>query len=82
MTMPRERDELVEAVASVWRARDPHGRIESHPAWHDLDEGGRREAYDAAIIERALEAVLDPCGLSATARAVLDRIERAGLTAR
>ena len=76
MTTPRERAALIEAVASAWRPRDPLGRIGDHPAWHDLDEAGRREAYEVALVERALEAALDPQGLSATGRAVLARIER------
>ena len=67
---------LVEAVASAYRARDPAGRIRSHPTWHDLDEDGRREAFEVTRQTRALEAALDPDGLSQTARAVLARIER------
>ena len=76
MTSDPTRDELIEAVTSAWRARDPLGRIEEHPAWHDLDEAGRREAHEAALAARALEAALDPAGLSSTARAVLARLSR------
>jgi len=46
------------------------------PAWLDLDEAGRHEAFDATAAQRALEAASDPGGLSATARAVLGRIRR------
>jgi hypothetical protein len=52
--------------------------VRSHPAWHDLDAEGRVEAHDRAATSRALEAALDPQGLSSTARAVLARIRNAG----
>ena len=73
-----ERDALIEAVASAWRARDNEGRIRSEPAWHDLDEAGRVEAYRAGVLHRAMEAALDSRGLSATGRAVMARIAGAG----
>ena len=69
-----DRELLIEAVASAWRPRDPYGRIESHPGWHDLDDSGRQEAYEVAALARAMEQAVDPRGLSATARAVLRRI--------
>jgi hypothetical protein len=75
MTAGDERDALIEAVTSAWRPRDPNGRIEDHPAWHDLDDAGRQEAFEATLAARALEAALDRRGLSATARALLARIE-------
>ena len=71
-----DRDALVEAVAGAWRPRDAHGRIQAHPAWHDLDDTGCVDAYEAALVERAMDAALDPRGLSATGRAVLARIWR------
>jgi hypothetical protein len=70
-----EREERIEAAASAWRPRDPLGQIRPHPAWADLDEEGRKEAFERAARMRALEAALDEEGLSATARAVLSRIE-------
>jgi hypothetical protein len=70
----KDREELVEQAAGAFRARDVHGRILAHPAWHDLDEAGRAEAFDLAARLRGLEAALDPEGLSTTARAVLARI--------
>jgi hypothetical protein len=71
-----ERELLVEAAASAYRPRDPHGNIRPHKAWLDLDEAGRTEAFEAARTLRAMEAALDPEGLSSTARAVLDRIRK------
>jgi hypothetical protein len=73
-----ERDALVTAATSAWRRRDRDGRIGPHPAWADLDQAGRREAFAETVWMRALEAALDPRGLSTTAREVLARISRAG----
>lgn len=77
MTDPRTREALVEAAAGAWRPRHPGGSLGPHPAWADLDEAGRREAFDAARVARRLEAALDPDGLSSTARAVVARIRAA-----
>ncbi len=74
----KDRETLVEQAAGAFRDRDPHGRILPHPAWHDLDDAGRVEAFTLTEELRALEAALDPEGLSTTARAVLARIQRAG----
>ncbi len=71
------REELVEALAGAHRFRDPLGEIRAHPAFFDLDEEGRVEAFEVARRSRALEAALDPEGLSTTARAVLARIRAA-----
>jgi hypothetical protein len=73
MTDP-ENESLIEAAAGAFRERDRQGRARFHPAWWDLDEAGRREAFEAARQSRALEAALDPEGLSSTGRAVLARI--------
>ena len=73
---PRVRQELIEKVASAHRERDAHGSVRTHPAFHDLDEAGRREAFEVAVVNRQVEAALDPQGLSATAKAVLARIRR------
>jgi hypothetical protein len=73
-----DREALIEALAGAYRARDPHGAVTSHPAFHDLDDAGRLEAFDAAQRLRLLKAALDPQGLSTTARAVLARIRAAG----
>jgi hypothetical protein len=72
-----DRDELIEALASAFRERDAFGAVRSHSAFHDLDEDGRREAFELARKLRRLEAAIDPEGLSTTARAVLARIQAA-----
>jgi hypothetical protein len=77
MTDPRVREELVEAAAGAWRPRRPDGSLGPHPAWADLDEAGRREAFEAARVARRLEAALDPEGLSSTARALMARVRSA-----
>ena len=78
----RERETLIERVTSAWRARDPDGRVRSHPAWHDLDDEGREQAYQITGRLRAMEAALDADGLSSTAKAVLARIRGAGASPR
>ncbi|MGC4121383.1 MAG: hypothetical protein QM765_43765 [Myxococcales bacterium] len=74
MSRRGERESLIEAAASAWRPRDSDGAVRSHPAWHDLDEEGRREAFEAARQMRRLEAAADPQGLSGTTKAILARI--------
>ena len=69
-----ERARLVEEAASAWRPIDRSGIVRAHPAWYDLDEAGRREAFEVASQLRSVEASLDPEGLSSTARAVLARV--------
>jgi len=65
---------LIEAVASAYRPRDPHGVVRPLAAWFDLDARQRALAFEVARRNRALEAALDPAGLSTSARAVLTRI--------
>lgn len=72
----QERQELIEQVASAWRPEGVDGGTRSLPAWHDLDEAGRTEAFELARRLRTLEAALDPDGLSTTARAVLGKLRR------
>jgi hypothetical protein len=75
-TDAKERAALVAAASSAFRARSADGEVLTSPAWLDLDEAGRVEAFDATSTQRSLEAALDPAGLSTTARAVLARIRR------
>jgi hypothetical protein len=77
MTTPAEREALVEAVAGAYRPRDPHGTLRALPAWHDLDAEGREDAFELGRRLRALEAALDPEGLSTAGRAVMARIRGA-----
>ena len=73
MNTPEDALSLIEEAAAAWRpTRD--GGVGSHPAWHDLDENGRREAFEVAAWMRRLESAADAEGLSGTARAVLTRI--------
>jgi len=73
---PEERDVLIERVVSAYRERDPFDSLKAEPAFYDLDEAGRREAYELGRKTRSLEALLDGAGLSSTARAVLARLTR------
>lgn len=76
-TTAEERERLIEEVASAHRPPDPRGGLAPSPAFADLDEEGRREAFEVATVMRTLEAGLDGEGLSTTARAVLRAIHRA-----
>jgi hypothetical protein len=71
-----ETDELVEAAAGAFRERGVNGDVRFAPAWWDLDEAGRRQAFEAACLNRVIEGALDPQGLSSTARAVVARLRR------
>ena len=72
--MTREEELLVELVTSAHRERQVDGTIRSHPAWHDLDDDGRKEAFEATVELRKLEAAIDSEGHSSTVRALLNRI--------
>jgi hypothetical protein len=74
--MSPEEEALVESACTAWRPRATDGRVRFHPAWHDLDAGGRREVFERTVQLRALEQALDSDGMSTTARAVLARIRR------
>jgi hypothetical protein len=75
MSARREREVLVEQAAGAWRPVRVDGSVGALPAWADLDDAGREEAFEAARVSRRLEAALDPRGWSSTVRAVLGRIE-------
>lgn len=73
---PEEREQLIFAVTSAHRDRDPHGEIRGHRAFFDLDEEGRVAAHDETVKLRALERAVSGDGLTTTARAILARIRR------
>jgi hypothetical protein len=73
--MTNEDELLIAESTSAWRPASARGELRFHPAWHDLDVEGRREAYEQTRRLRAMEAALDSRGLSSTARAVLARIK-------
>ena len=73
-----EQEVLVEAVVSADRERDPRGGLRPCPAFYDLDEAGRRAAFEQALLQRAIEGALDPSGLTSTAKRVLQVIAGAG----
>jgi hypothetical protein len=68
-----DEDLLIEQVAGAYRPVSSD-ELRYHPAWYDLGPDARERAFERARALRALEAALDPDGLSTTARAVLDRI--------
>ncbi len=72
--MASDTELLIERVVSAHRERDPLGALRGHPAWYDLSLENRVRAYEETVRSRALEAALDPQGLSTTARALLARI--------
>ena len=74
--MTREEELLLEQVTSAHRERRADGAIRSHPAWHDLDDAGRAEAFEATVTLRQMEAALDAEGHSSTVRALLARLTR------
>lgn len=69
-------EQLIEQACSAYRDRDADGRIRWAPAWHDLDEAGRRAVFERTEATRALEAAADSRGHSGTVRAVLARLGR------
>ncbi|MEW6434014.1 MAG: hypothetical protein AB1730_21135 [Myxococcota bacterium] len=74
--MTREEELLFEQVLSAHRARGVDGSVKSHPAWHDLDEAARKEAFEETLELRQLEAAMDPQGHSTTVKALLARLGR------
>lgn len=72
--MTRDEEILLEQVVSAHRERALDGAIRTHPAWHDLPEDVREQAFAETVVQRQLEAALNPNGLSTTARSVLARI--------
>ena len=72
-TTDPERNALIEAVTTAHRER-VSGQIIDSSAWHDLEDSERLEAYERTVIQRRLEAAVDPAGRSSTVRAVLARL--------
>ncbi len=72
--MTPEDELLLEQVTSAHRERHADGSIRSHPAWHDLDEAGRAEAFETTLALRKMEAALDADGHSTTVKALLNRL--------
>ncbi|MEW5849566.1 MAG: hypothetical protein AB2A00_12180 [Myxococcota bacterium] len=75
MSPAEERDALISAATTAYRQRDVSGALVVNPAWLDLDEPGRREAYAQTVLVRAVERAV--AGQSSTVRAVLQRIRAA-----
>jgi hypothetical protein len=75
--MNKDRELLIEATLSPHRPLASDGSVRFHPAFFDLDAAGREAAFAEAFRQRRLEALAAPDGLSATARAVLQRIRGA-----
>jgi hypothetical protein len=76
MSDSKEKEALIEAAASAFRGTTPLGELRTHPAWEDLDEEGRKEAFELAMKLRKLESALDPKGQSSTVKAILNRIRQ------
>ncbi len=73
-TSKKERELLIAQATTAHRTRDREGTLQMLPAWLDLDEEGRRQAFAQTVELRALEAAVDEAGLTSTARAVLAQL--------
>jgi hypothetical protein len=51
--------------------------VRGHEAFHDLDDDGRRVAYERTLATRAIERALDPEGWTTTVHAVMSRLRHA-----
>lgn len=69
----KDRELAIEATASAWRPESARA-LPVHPAWLDLDEQAREEAFAAAQMARAMEAALDARGWSSTVHTILHRL--------
>ena len=65
---------LFEEALSAWRPTGPDGRVMESPAWRAMTPKQRVRLYHETCQLRAIEAALDPDGLSTTVRAVLRRL--------
>lgn len=66
---------LLEAATTAYRERDAEGRLVPPPAWFDLPPDALPALYARQVLAREVERQLDPEGYSATAQAVLVRLE-------
>ncbi|NUO54984.1 MAG: hypothetical protein HOV80_39600 [Polyangiaceae bacterium] len=71
---PGHREELIEQVVSAARAADPRGGVRPSPAFYDLDDAGRVEAFELTMKQRRIEAAIDQQGHNATVKAVLAKL--------
>ena len=69
-----ERQALIEAAVTAYRARDAAGNVQFSPAWRDLAPVDREEAFELQRESRTIESAVDAEGLSATVRSVLARV--------
>jgi hypothetical protein len=65
---------LIERVMSAHRPSDARRQLRFHPAWHDLNDAARQEAFERTLVARKLEAAADAEGLSTTAKAILAKL--------
>lgn len=72
--MTAEQALLLEEVTSAFRERDADGALLPSPAFFDLPEELRREAFEETLRLRRMEAALSPAGTSTTVAAVLSRL--------
>lgn len=67
-------DDTIERALTAHRERSPLGEIRPSPAFHDLDDAGRVQLFEAGLRARAIEAGLDVDRFSSTVHAVLRRL--------
>ncbi len=67
---------LLEMAVSAYRDRSPTGEIRFVPEWHDLTPDQRLDLFRMQTESRILERAADPEGLSSTAHAVLNRLDK------
>ncbi len=72
--MTREEELLFEQALAAHRVRRPDGTVKSSPAWHDLSEALRVDAFEKTVVLREVEAAIDPLGQSTTVKSLLARI--------
>ena len=66
---------LIEKAVSAYRERTALGQILPSPAWQDLPPESRDRLFERQLQSRLIERALSPGGMSATVRAVLNRLQ-------